>query len=104
MPRADRPSVLLERPEPAAVTALSPDGPVVAFSWRGLWRQVRTCVGPERISPQWWARQHADGRGGGANDPLSSRDYFKLQDADGQWVWLYRQRRDDRWFVHGLWL
>jgi protein ImuB len=115
----DRPSLLLQKPELLSVTSLSPEGPLLVFSWRGNMHEVKTCIGPERISPQWWdlfdcglpatagelladcglkRRQSTL-----PNDPLSTRDYYKVQDQDGLWIWLYRQRRDGQWFVHGLW-
>ncbi len=145
---ADRPSVLLGRPELIHVTALSPDGPVASFRWKADVHLVRTCFGPERIAPQWWHLgdmsvspmrrrvvstllfpdpshvQDARGMHGeyghanesvtmpptrmamapaAANDPLSTRDYFKLQDQAGRWFWLYRQLRDNRWYIHGFW-
>jgi protein ImuB len=90
----DRPSVILDRPEPIHVTALSPDGPAASFRWKADVHVVQTCLGPERIAPQWW-----DLRG----DSLSTRDYFKLQDQAGRWFWLYRQLRDNRWYIHGFW-
>lgn len=103
----DRPSVLLDTPEPVTVTSVSPDGPVAALSWAGRLYRVLTCVGPERLSPQWWGRA-APPSSAGANDPRSARDYFKVQTAveggpEGLWLWLYRQQRDNRWFVHGIW-
>jgi protein ImuB len=57
----DRPSLLLERPEPARVIAVTPDGPVVRLSWRGRERAIVSCVGPERIAGEWW-RQGTDAR------------------------------------------
>jgi protein ImuB len=34
---------------------------------------------------------------------LSSRDYFKVQDEHGRWLWIYRVSGRSDWFVHGLW-
>jgi protein ImuB len=107
----DRPSVLMETPEPADVTVLAPEGPVVAVTWRGRRRAVRMCVGPERIAAVWWRGRSGPPRGAHpgkvpsprAGDPASTRDYYKLQDDGGQWIWLYRRHRDDTWFVHGIW-
>ena len=28
---------------------------------------------------------------------------FRVQDSAGRWLWIYRQRTDDRWFLHGEW-
>ncbi len=87
-----RPSLLLPDPEPVLVTALSPDGPVITFRWRGEDERVVACRGPERIEPEWWKV-----RGGGD----SARDYFRVQDTRGRWLWVYRD--DTGWFVHGVW-
>jgi protein ImuB len=98
----DRPSLLFQKPQPLSVTSLSPEGPLMVFCWRGNRHEVKTCIGPERIAPQWWDLRDC-GLKTRPNDPLSTRDYYKIQDQHGQWIWLYRQRRDGQWFVHGLW-
>lgn len=90
----DRPTVLLERPEPVRVTLLQPEGPVIGVQWRSLHRIV-SAVGPERIGRRWW---HF-----GLSSRQPARDYYKLQDEQGQWLWVYRNRATGRWFVHGLW-
>ena len=99
---ADRPSTLLPRPEPIEVLSLQPGGAPARLTWRGRTLAVRASEGPERIAPAWWRQ-----------DPLTgphARDYFKVQDETGRWLWLYRQRsEDDRhldaapWFMHGQW-
>ncbi len=33
----------------------------------------------------------------------STRDYFKIQDDLGRWLWIYRVIETGRWFVHGQW-
>ena len=94
----DRPSILLDRAEPIEITCLSLDGPVVSVRWNGRTRAVRNCLGPERIAPQWWTRS-----GGADGEQAATRDYFKLQDELGQWLWVYRRLTDNQWFLHGLW-
>ncbi len=89
---SDRPSLLLERPEPVEVIAMTPDGPPSWFRWRGLDQCVTMCAGPERLAMEWW-------RG---SSP-ATRDYFKIQDEHGRWLWVYRTLESGRWFVHGLW-
>lgn len=91
---ADRPSVLLNRPQPAQVTSLSPDGPLLSFTWRGRSHRAVMTIGPERISARWWLVPR----------PTPPRDYFKVQDEAGRWWWLFRQAGGTaRWFVHGRW-
>ena len=89
--RGDRPPLLLERPEPAQVLAAGPDGPVVRLCWRGRSRRIVASLGPERIGGCWW-------RG-----PEATRDYFKIQDDRGCWLWVYHELETDRWLVHGRW-
>ncbi|MEM1166907.1 MAG: DNA polymerase Y family protein [Planctomycetota bacterium] len=87
----DRPTVLFDRPVPAEVVALTPDGPVHRVRWRHGEHAVIASIGPERIAGEWW-------RG-----PGSTRDYFKVRCEDGRWVWLARTVEGRRWFVHGVW-
>ena len=92
----DRPTVLLDPPERAQVTLLNPEGPLVTIRWRGVSRSVLTTVGPERIGRRWW---HFDL----SRRSLAVRDYYKLQDEAGRWLWAFRALPGGRWFVHGVW-
>lgn len=88
---ADRPSLLLDRPEEIQAVALFPDG---APSWirsRAGESRILAGIGPERIGPEWWR----------AREP--ARDYFKIQDEQGRWLWVYRELQSGRWFLHGVW-
>ncbi len=89
---SDRPTILFPTPEPAQVMCLTPDGPVVHLTWRGASATVLTSLGPERIAPHWW------------ESPAASppRDYFRIQDDLGRWLWLLRT--GSTWHVHGEWL
>jgi protein ImuB len=93
-----RPLLLLPRAELAKVTALVPDGPPRRFFWRGETHEVTGAEGPERIAGEWWRhRMHGP-----------TRDYYLVENADGQRFWLYREgiygreTTNARWFVHGL--
>src|SRR5205823_4980995 len=46
----DRPSLLLDRPEPARAMALTSDGPVLSLHWRGRDLRIAVSLGPERIA------------------------------------------------------
>ena len=109
-PDKPRPLLLLPKAEPAKVTALVPDGPPRQFFWRGVTHEVSGAEGPERIAERMVAdaptlppRQAEEGKGGG-----STRDYYLVEDKEGQRFWLYREgiygreTTDARWFVHGL--
>jgi protein ImuB len=92
---SERPSILFTRPEPADVIAITPDGPPSWVRWRTVPRTVVVACGPERIGAEWWGERNGEGDG--------TRDYFKVQDEAGRWLWLYRDLESGRWFVHGQW-
>lgn len=87
----ERPPALLDRPEPIEVIAVTPDGPVARVRWRGEDHAVAACLGPERIAGEWW------------RDAQPTRDYFRVQDEGGQWLWVFRELETGRWFVQGGW-
>jgi len=88
---ADRPSRLLEAPEPVRVLAVTPDGPVIRLWRHGVERRVLGSIGPERLGGEWWC----------SREP--SRDYFRLQEESGRWLWLFQERTSREWFLHGEW-
>nr|WP_246441547.1 DNA polymerase Y family protein [Aminobacter aganoensis] len=96
---AERPVRLFRQPEPIDVPATEvPDGPPLHFRWRRALHRVARAEGPERIAPEWW-REEAD---------APTRDYYRIEDADGRRYWLYRQglynaqAAAPRWFLHGV--
>jgi protein ImuB len=144
--RADRPTLLLDRPEPIAVMAMAPEGAPSWFRWRGQEQRVTVAAGPERIAGEWWGRRsdgatkrRSDGgkkkfgesyarayeqfwRGEGSREAAdqtakkknpgffssgpssgATRDYYKVQDELGRWLWIYRGRERGGWYVHGVW-
>lgn len=89
---------LFEPPEPLqSVLAEAPDGPPVAFVWRRAKHKIVHAEGPERIASEWWRFAAA----------LPTRDYFRVEDDEGQRYWIYREglymreTRQPAWFVHG---
>ncbi|MGA2398320.1 MAG: DNA polymerase Y family protein [Steroidobacteraceae bacterium] len=46
--------------------------------------------GPERIESGWW-----DGKG-------IARDYYIVRQAGGARLWVFRERRSRRWYLHGV--
>ena len=92
----DRPSLLFRSPEPARVIAGPDDGPPWRIAWSGGECAIASNIGPERLASAWWA--HASGPR--PTDPCA-RDYFKVQDTRGRWLWVFRE--SGRWFVHGVW-
>ena len=99
-----RPLQLFEPPQPIETLAQVPDGPPLRFRWRRVLHEITRAEGPERIAPEWWC----DG------PPAPTRDYYRVEDAQGRRFWLFRaglyerwegSGREDRlprWFLHGL--
>ena len=102
-----RPLRLFEKPEPIKVPfATVPDGPPHQFTWRRVTHAVVRVEGPERIAMEWWKQ----------NGETLTRDYFRIEDAEGLRFWIYRDglyeselKKDEegkpvppKWFVHGL--
>lgn len=90
-----RPLRLFAKPEPVQAIAEAPEAPPVRFRWRRVWHEVVFAEGPERIAMEWW------------RDQAPTRDYFRIEDADGRRFWLYRdglysEIAAPRWFMHGL--
>ena len=92
-----RPLQLFDPPQPIETIAEVPDGPPIRFRWRRLMHHVVRAEGPERIASEWW---RGDGR--------LTRDYYRLEDAEGRRFWIFRaglySRETDapRWYLHGL--
>jgi protein ImuB len=75
-----RPFWLLAEPRPLDEVGAVPhhDGPLALLA------------GPERIESGWWDGSDA------------ARDYFIAATPERQLVWVYRSRRPEGWFLHGL--
>ncbi len=105
-----RPLRLLRRPEPIEAIAPLPDEPPILFRWRrGLHKIVRG-QGPERIAPEWWRiPDHQRVTGDSSQEDRLTRDYFAVEDTDGDRFWLFREGLYNassttlpRWYLHGL--
>lgn len=92
-PKQMRPIRLLNNPEAIEVMALVPDNPPKTFIYKGKRHQIVKADGPERIGREWW-------RDGGQH-----RDYFVVEDSEGQRYWVFRSGHydggDARWYLHG---
>ncbi|WP_332686226.1 Y-family DNA polymerase [Bosea sp. (in: a-proteobacteria)] len=93
-----RPLQLFEPPQPVETLAEVPDGPPLRFRWRRVLHEIARAEGPERIAPEWWRD--------GPDEP--TRDYYRVEDAQGRRFWLFRaglyerESAEPRWFLHGL--
>jgi protein ImuB len=88
----ERPPELYESPLPIKTIAMLPDKPPSAIVLQTKQLRIITGIGPERISGEWW------------NEPSAGeRDYFRVQDEKGRWLWIYRENTTMSWFLHGAW-
>jgi protein ImuB len=94
VPFALRPSCLFSRPQRIFALSLLPDRPPSLITWNNQNYRIVKGSGPERISAEWWsfeAREESD------------RDYFKIQDHQGRWLWVFRRKDSLEWFLQGIW-
>jgi len=54
------------------------------------WMELISAAGPDRVSGGRWSEPYA-------------REYFRCVTDDGMMVWLYRDGREDGWYLHGWW-
>ena len=100
-----RPLQLLTQPLPIDVMAPVPNGPPAMFRWRKQQHKVTHAEGPERISPEWWRPTQLQTRSRALTK--ETRDYYRLEDHNGNRYWVYREGlyRPDKppgWYLHGF--
>jgi len=89
-----RPLRLFANPEAIEAEALSPEEAPLHFTWRRVRHCVHHAEGPERIAAEWWR--------GAAPATRETRDYYRVENEDGERFWLYRAGETSRWYLHGL--
>ena len=92
-----RPPYLLDTPEQVEVLSMLPDKAPSRVTWDGLELKIVRGIGPERIANEWW-REEID------LSVTKERDYFRIQDETGRWLWIFRNKRTMEWFVQGVWV
>jgi protein ImuB len=107
-----RPLRLLRRPEPIEAIAPLADQPPALFRWRSRLHRVVKARGPEAVAPDWWrppAVEEQSDRRPRAGADHAPRDYFEVEDSEGERFWLFREGRYDgeaatlpRWHLHGI--
>jgi protein ImuB len=85
-----RPLRLIFRPLPIDVSSIVPDGPPIRMTWNRQDFLVIRAWGPERIATGWWRAHDVE------------RDYYRVEWEDGTQVWVYRDQRNERWYLHGF--
>lgn len=76
----ERPFWLLAKPQPLSVDAKG------GLYWQGPLRLLR---GPERLEDYWWQQP-------------CSRDYYMAEGAAGNRYWVFHERLQRCWYLHGL--
>ena len=84
-----RPLHLIHPPVRLEVMAIAPDGPPLAFVYKGTRHHVARHWGPERIENGWWRQRSA------------RRDYYRVETTQGYRFWLFRELRGEGWFLQG---
>lgn len=108
-----RPIRLFDPPQPVtAVLSDVPDGPPRRFVWRHRAHVVARWEGPERIAAEWWRRRWDPAKVSLSREARDrtgpTRDYYRVEDADGHRFWLFRHGLYEResaapaWYIHGL--
>lgn len=90
-----RPQRLFDPPQPIEAVALLPDHPPALFVWNGRRHRVVRADGPECVHGEWWLSDA---------EAHYVRDYFRVEDEDGQRLWLFRttSAAGARWFIQGV--
>jgi protein ImuB len=86
-----RPLRLLAKPEPMSLLRAVPDSNAPHMRWRRAQRIVTHAEGPERIAMEWWRHQ----------EKQPTRDYHRIEDAEGRRFWVFRDTAKSQWLVHG---
>ena len=91
-----RPLRLFANPEAIEAEATSPEAAPLHFTWRRVRHCIHHAEGPERIAAEWWRDTAPAAR--------ETRDYYRVENEDGERFWLYRQGAGEtsRWYLHGL--
>ena len=84
---------LLPEPLPVAVKTRSRRDHLVPVQYRAenRWLNLVSVAGPDRASGGWW------------EEVPFAREYFRCVSEQGVLVWLFRDARENTWFLHGWW-
>jgi hypothetical protein len=82
---------LLPEPRRIAVTTKRRRDHQMPLQYRDKeWMEIVSAAGPDRVSGGQWSEPYA-------------REYFRCVTDDGMMVWIYRDAREDVWYLHGWW-
>ena len=88
-----RPSLFFHPGEPIRVLALLPDHPPKRMYLGQQMITIMVSFGPEKIEEPWFSEKQP-----------SLRDYFRVCDSHGRWLWVCHHRREKRWMLCGVWV
>jgi protein ImuB len=84
-----RPIRLIQPPRRIEIESSNPSGSPDQILHQGTQWTISKAVGPERIDSGWW------------QGSTQQRDYFRIELSNGTWLWVFRDRREKCWFLHG---
>ena len=84
-----RPMRLMHPPKKIEVERVDTNGIPTQITYQGNLIAVKNTAGPERIDSGWW------------QGATQQRDYYRIELTSGSWLWIYRDRRDQNWYLHG---
>ena len=84
-----RPMRLMHPPKKIEVERVDTNGIPTQITYQGNLIAVKNAAGPERIDSGWW------------QGATQQRDYYRIELTSGSWLWIYRDRRDQNWYLHG---
>ena len=87
-PHPPRPTLLLPTPRPIQVRQEEDHSKTWAVEIEGRWSPVHHHAAVERLEGAWWSAPY-------------TRDYLRLELADGRHPWVFRDRKEGTWWLHG---
>lgn len=84
-----RPMRLIHPTKPIAIEHFDANGLPSHIFFQNKSHAVQRAIGPERMDSGWW------------NGATQQRDYYRIELQSGAWLWIYRNRRDQQWAIHG---
>ena len=84
-----RPMRLMQPPKPIEMQKMDTNGAPLRMVYQGSPLSIVRAVGPERIDTGWW------------QGATQQRDYFRIELSTATWLWVYRDRRDQTWYLQG---
>jgi protein ImuB len=85
-----RPTRLIHPPKPLTIMEMNPCLLPAIIRFPSSNTNVMNCIGPERIESGWW------------HGATQRRDYYRIELANGVWIWCYKDLHSQQWMLHGI--